>query len=191
MGCWGITSFESDSGLDAVSTIRGAIPENGQMDIAQVIKVMRKDDWCVPDASLGHSHSGPIALADVLGKLYDGDLSRLDYDDDWADDDNKFASLTACTVDKDSLGWLRGYLAETLRLRRADADRWAQQGEDTSSAFRKEWSGWREKEDWLGWQDYISSLVGRLDGFLAMQAESIDLLAAKSPVEEQGMEQTI
>ena len=31
MGCWGITAFESDAGLDAVDFIRNNLPEDGKL----------------------------------------------------------------------------------------------------------------------------------------------------------------
>ncbi len=32
MGCWGITAFESDAGLDAISLIRKHLPEQGDVN---------------------------------------------------------------------------------------------------------------------------------------------------------------
>ena len=32
MGCWGITAFESDAGLDAISLIRKHLPEQGDVE---------------------------------------------------------------------------------------------------------------------------------------------------------------
>ena len=33
MGCWGITAFESDAGLDAISLIRKHLPEQGDVEL--------------------------------------------------------------------------------------------------------------------------------------------------------------
>lgn len=43
MGCWGITAFESDSGLDAVAFIRENLPKNGTVELAKIIKELQQD----------------------------------------------------------------------------------------------------------------------------------------------------
>ena len=37
MGCWGITAFESDTGLDAIGPIRNHLPEQGDVKLQQMI----------------------------------------------------------------------------------------------------------------------------------------------------------
>lgn len=37
MGCWGITAFESDAGLDAISLIRKHLPEQGDVELRQIL----------------------------------------------------------------------------------------------------------------------------------------------------------
>ena len=37
MGCWGITAFESDAGLDAISLIRKHLPEQGDVELRQML----------------------------------------------------------------------------------------------------------------------------------------------------------
>jgi len=60
MGCWGITAFESDDGLDAVNFFRGNLPKDGKLELGKIIEAMQKDEGYVPDVTDGHSHSGPI-----------------------------------------------------------------------------------------------------------------------------------
>ena len=38
MGCWGITAFESDAGLDAVDFIRNNLPEDGKLQVQRVLE---------------------------------------------------------------------------------------------------------------------------------------------------------
>ena len=38
MGCWGITAFESDAGLDAVCCIRRSLPKDGKLELDAVIQ---------------------------------------------------------------------------------------------------------------------------------------------------------
>ena len=38
MGCWGITAFESDAGLDAISLIRKHLPEQGDVELRKCQK---------------------------------------------------------------------------------------------------------------------------------------------------------
>lgn len=41
MGCWGITAFESDTGVDTVDFIRSKLPENGVLELEKIIEEMR------------------------------------------------------------------------------------------------------------------------------------------------------
>ena len=43
MGCWGITAFESDAGLDAIGLIRNRLPERGDVKLQQMIDWLRAD----------------------------------------------------------------------------------------------------------------------------------------------------
>ena len=45
MGCWGITAFESDTGLDAIGLIRNHLPEQGDVKLQQMIDWLRADSW--------------------------------------------------------------------------------------------------------------------------------------------------
>ena len=45
MGCWGITAFESDAGLDAISLIRKHLPEQGDVELRQMLAWLKADSW--------------------------------------------------------------------------------------------------------------------------------------------------
>lgn len=175
MGCWGITAFESDSGLDAVETIRGALPKDGKLELTAAIEALRKQYGALPDVKLAHSHSGPIALADIIAKFVDGDISRLDYDDEAWEQDGKFKEIRAFTATKETLAWLRAYVADTFKIRVAAAAESAKSGRPTDYDFRPEWGGWREERDWLAWQKYLQSLIATLDTLLAEPGESVQI----------------
>lgn len=58
MGCWGITAFESDAGLDAVGFIRENLPVDGKLEVKTIIDLLRGDSWCAPpDVTDGDSHT--------------------------------------------------------------------------------------------------------------------------------------
>ena len=46
MGCWGITAFESDAGLDAVCCIRRSLPKDGKLELDAVIQRLQQDSQC-------------------------------------------------------------------------------------------------------------------------------------------------
>ena len=48
MGCWGITAFESDEGLDAVEFIRESIPEDGKLELETLVETLKRDSWNAP-----------------------------------------------------------------------------------------------------------------------------------------------
>ena len=116
MGCWGITAFESDAGLDAVCCIRRSLPKDGKLELDAVIQRLQQDSWNRPaDVSEGISHTSPMALAEMMFQLMDHDLSRLDYPDEGVGKDKKFGILTSFQASKDALQWLRDYLSGTLQ----------------------------------------------------------------------------
>ncbi len=80
MGCWGITAFESDAGLDSVEFIRKNIPGDGRLELGKIIEAMQKENYLVYDVTDGLSHSGPMALVEVIIKMNGWDFSDLDYD---------------------------------------------------------------------------------------------------------------
>ena len=185
MGCWGITAFESDAGLDAVDFIRRNLPEDGNLRVRQVIEALKQDDWNRPDNPQdGPSHTSPMALAEIMIKVMDNAPDRLDYDDAWAANDKKFADLASFTADKESIVWLRDYLSDTLNSSRRFAEFGAQKGES--------YGGWFEEKDWLAWQRHMEQLVRRMDGLLAQDEDEINLLDRQDLSEERsGMEMTM
>jgi len=177
MGCWGITAFESDAGLDAAGFVRCCLPEDGRLELGKIIEAMQKDEWnAPPDVTDACSHTGPMALAEILTKFLDGDIGDLDYDEEWAADDNKFSSVVSFTADRESIRWLRDYISDTLKSARENAEYWAKRGEDTSVSYRKEWGGWRDEKKWQGWQDHMSALAGRMDTLLASAEDTVELI---------------
>lgn len=177
MGCWGITAFESDDGLDALSFVRHNLPEDGKLKLEKIVDTMRQDEWSVPDATDGLSHTGPMTLAEIIVKFEDRDIGDLDYDEEWAAHDNKFSGVKSFTANKESIEWLRDYLSDTLKYAKENAEFRAKNSND-------EWDqrgGWREDEDWLGWQDHMSTLVSRMDSLLASPESQMELI----PLQEQ------
>lgn len=175
MGCWGITAFESDAGLDAASVIRDNLPEDGKLELGKIIEAMRQDEWGVPDVTDGLSHTGPMALAEIIIKFKDQDISDLDYDGKWAANDNKFSSLTSFTASKESAQWLRDYLADTLKYAKENAEFRAKQGLHDWD----QWGGWFKEEDWNGWQNHMSMLIDRMDSLLASPENQMELIPSQ------------
>lgn len=164
MGCWGITAFESDAGLDAVSLIRGCLPENGHLKLENILEVLRKDGWnAPPDVTDGEAHTSPMVLAEVMVKFLDRNLEGLDYGGEWAVQDKKFNTITSFTASRDSVQWLRDYLGDTLQY----AMKKAEEGH--------KWGGWFQKKDWMDWQNHMAVLIGRLDGILAAEGSTLEL----------------
>ena len=164
MGCWGITAFESDAGLDAAGFIRDHLPEDGRLELEKLIGALRQDSWNAPsDVTDGESHTSPMALAEVVVKFLDRDLDGLDYDGDWAAQDKKFNTITSFTASRDSVRWLRDYLSDTLKYAVKNAEK------------GHKWGGWFQKKDWIDWQNHMAVLIGRLDGVLAGDGSTLEL----------------
>lgn len=175
MGCWGITAFESDDGLDALGDIRYMLPMDGNARLADILDAIKEDKY-LPKASDGQSHTAPMALAEVVVKFVNQDIGDLDYDEEWAAGDNKFYDVHSFTATKEPVQWIRDYLAETLKARRESAAYWAETGEDSRPNWRSEWGGWKEEEDWIGWQNHMEMLVGQMDTLLAKSEDQIELV---------------
>ncbi len=80
MGCWGITAFESDTGLDAIGLIRNHLPEQGDVKLQQMIDWLRADSWnAPPEVSEGVSHTSPMAVAELIVKFQEKDLPVFFY----------------------------------------------------------------------------------------------------------------
>lgn len=167
MGCWGITAFESDAGLDAVGLLRDHLPEDGRLELEHLIEALQKDGWnAPPDAHDGQPHTSPMALAETMVKFLDQDMSGLDYDEDWAAQDRKFSTITSFSASKESVQWLQGYITDTLKHARENA------------AQENNCGGWFKKEDWINWQKHMEGLAGRLDMLLASTENRIELISA-------------
>lgn len=165
MGCWGITAFESDAGLDAVGLIRENLPADGKLEVKTIIDLLRGDSWCAPpDVTDGDSHTSPMALAEIMVKFLDQNLTGLDYDDPDAVKDRKFASMDSFTADKKSIGWIKNYLADTLKYSREDA------------AQGRKWGGWLKEKDWISWQSHMEFLIGRMDELLSAPGDVVELI---------------
>lgn len=176
MGCWGITAFESDSGLDAVDFIRNNLPKDGNLELEKVINALQQDRWNAPsDVIDGDSHSSPMALVETMVKFIDQDMEGLDYDGEVKD--NKFGDITSFHASGESLQWLKDYISDTLDLARKNAEYEEERG--------RLWNGWFVEKDWLGWQEHMETLISRLDELLAIPGNSVELLSLKQLKEDQ------
>ncbi|MCL2697524.1 MAG: DUF4259 domain-containing protein [Oscillospiraceae bacterium] len=175
MGCWGITAFESDTGLDAAGAVRDILPQDGNLKLKVLIKAMHTKDWGVPDVADAHSHSSPMAVTEIIAKFLDGDAGGLDYDEDWAAEHNKFRDIITFSADKESIGWLRDYLSDTVKYAKENAE------------YGHKWNGWFKEKDWLGWQEHMSELTERLDGLLALPEDPIELVQQQEQTQSTGM----
>lgn len=164
MGCWGITAFESDAGLDAVNLIRGNLPDDGKMNLKTLILLLQEDGWCAPqDVTDGDSHSSPMALAEIMVKFRNKDMTGLDADL-YAAEGRRFASMTSFTADKESIGWLKGYLTDTLKYSRENA------------AQGRKWNGWFKENDWNRWQNHMERLIRHMAELLSAPEDTIELI---------------
>lgn len=170
MGCWGITAFESDDGLDAVDFIRRNLPEDGKLDLGKIIEALRHDKWNAPaDTKNAESHTSLMALAEILVKFLDRDIDDLDYKESWAANDSKFSAITSFTVSRESVQWLRDYISDTLEH--------ARENEKFRVQYGEKWGGWFKEKDWIGWQEHMTTLVNRLDTLLGSQENHFELIS--------------
>lgn len=164
MGCWGITAFESDAGLDAISLIRKHLPEQGDVELRQMLAWLKADSWnAPPEVSEGMSHTSPMAVAELIVKFQEKDFSALD----GIRGDKKFSSLSSFTASKESLQWVREYLSETLFYSRKCAKE-----QEKSGVL---WGGWFQERDWKHWQAHMEKLIGRMDELLTREGETVAL----------------
>ena len=169
MGCWGIRAFESDAGLDAVDSIRQNLPADGKLELKTMLALLQSDDWCSPpEPAEGHSHTSPMALAELMVKFMDQNLEGLDYDDPQLAQEKKFASITSFTADRESIQWVKKYLSATLRHSRIIAEFQAKEGQPRG--------GWFDEKDWFGWQTHMEQLIGRMDQLLCSSEPVIQLI---------------
>lgn len=173
MGCWGITAFESDAGLDAVDFIRKNLPEDGKLELEKMLEALRHDGWNAPaDVNDAESHTSPMVLAEIMGNFMDGNIGGMDYDGEWAAKDKKFSAVTSFTASRESIQWLRDYLSDTLKYARENAEFKAGHG--------TKWNGWFQEKSWTGWQEHMETLVKRFDTLLALEESSMELLSPQS-----------
>lgn len=180
MGCWGITAFESDEGLDAVEFIRRSLPEDGKLDLETLVEALKRDSWNVPpEVETAGSHTSVMALAELMLKFVDGDVKRLDDEGDWNREEHKFCAVTSFTASKETVQWIQNYLFDTLHHVKKHAGSQTEDG--------RKLGGWFEEKNWIGWQEHMAELVSRLDTLLESSEAEIELIPLQSP-EDQEME---
>lgn len=104
MGCWGITAFESDAGLDTVGFIRRHLPKDGSLQLEKIVEALKRDDWNAPsDVTNGAAHTSPMALAEIIVKFLDQDQDSLDSGEICWDQNEKFRNISAFTASRDSV----------------------------------------------------------------------------------------
>lgn len=171
MGSWGITAFESDTGLDAVNFIRENLPKDGKLELSDLIKKLQNDSWNKPpDVKEGVSHTSLMALAEMMVKFLDGEIKSMDYEVDT--EENKFCSMDSFLASKDSISWIRSYLSDTLH--------YAIKNEPADALCGWKWGGWFEEKNWIGWQRHMKDLISRLDELLALPGDSVELVPSKT-----------
>lgn len=180
MGCWGITAFESDAGLDAVEFIRRNLSKDGKMKLEDVIKALHRDSWNAPsDVHDAESHTSPMALAEMIVKFLNQELEDMDYDEEWAVEDNKFNTITSFSASKESIRWLQTYLSDMLL--------YARENEAEAAKNGRKWNGWFKEENWTGWQEHMKMLVCHLEELLALPGDSIELVTLQDQEKSPGM----
>lgn len=163
MGCWGITAFESDVGLDALGLIRTNLPEDGKVKLEDMLSQLKNDEWNAPENVVdGNAHSSPMMLAEVMVKYLDGDIKELDFGQE-NQKKHLFSGISSFTAIKESVQWIRDYLSDTLKYSR----------ERASDVPR---SGWFKEQDWLDWQEHMEFLIHRMDLLLVATETSGELL---------------
>lgn len=180
MGCWGITAFESDEGLDAVEFIRRRLPKDGKLELETLLEALKRDSWnAPPEVEMAGSHTSVMALAELMLKFVDGDVKSLDDEEDWGREEHKFCSVTSFTASGETVHWIRNYIFDTLHAIKKYAE--SQTGDGAK------WGGWFEEKNWVGWQKHMAELVNRLDPFIESSEAKIELISLQRP-EHQEME---
>ena len=111
-----------------------------------------------------------MALAEIMVKFLEQDHESLDHDVGPYMRQNKYSMVTSFTATKESIQWVRNYIADTLRHSRRNAQ--------TESQNRK-WGGWFKEENWTGWQEHMTDLIGRLDELLLLVDSQVELVNIK------------
>ncbi len=164
MGCWGITAFESDSGLDGIGIIANYLDGSGKLDLKKLIGLLP-----INREIYAPSHTKHMALAELMLKYVDHDTKNLDFDGTlWK---HHFSDVTSFVADKPSIQWMRDYLTEMLREVRENAAHEKTHGIP--------YGGWRTEKSWVSWQKHMETLIGRMDALLAFPGESLDLVSVQ------------
>ena len=115
MGCWGITAFESDEGLDAVEFIRRRLPEDGKLELETLLEALKRDSWnAPPDVEMAGAHTSVMALAELTLKFVDGDVKSLDDEEDWDREEHFVPSLLSPLPEKQSIGFGTIFLIHSM-----------------------------------------------------------------------------
>lgn len=173
MGCWGITAMESDTGLDAIGFISRNLPVNGKVSLDEMIEALQNDSWNrPPEPTWGQKHTSLMAVVELMVMFLDKDVKSLDYEEEEDTEYKKFGSVHSFTASKKAVQYLRDYLAKTLQCAREEAE------------VRK-WGGWFEEVNWIGWQEHMEALTGRLDSLLMTGEDSLELVQEPYKEKEQ------
>ena len=144
MGCWGITAFESDEGLDAVEFIRESIPEDGKLELETLVETLKRDSWnAPPEVETAGSHTSVMVLAELMLKFVDGDVN-------WNREEHKFCSVTSFTASKETVHWIRNYLFDTLHHVKKHAGSQTEDGGKWGDGLRKR-TGLAGRSIWRRW----------------------------------------
>ena len=159
MGCWGITAMQSDDGLDAVEFIREHLPKDGKLELSAIIQSLLQDEWNrPPEVTAGQPHTSPMALAEIMVKFLEQDLESLDHDVGPYMRQNKYSMVTSFTATKESIHSRRNAQVESQN---------------------RKWGGWFKEENWTGWQEHMTDLIGRLDELLLLVDSQVELVNIK------------
>lgn len=177
MGAWGITAFESDAGLDVIGVIRKGLPKDGRLTLKNLLESLQNSEWsAADDPQLGHSHTSPLAVTELIFKIQDNDYTSVDYEEDWAKEYPRFQDLSSFTADKESLLWLKDYLTKNLAAARNNAANYT----DPFDPY----NGWFYKENWEGWQQHMETMIERLGELYERPGDEIDLFPADQEQED-------
>ncbi len=173
MGCWGITAFESDAGLDAADFIRKNFIADGKIELDKIIEAMRQDEWMAPEVCRGRVHTGPMALAEIVMTFQRGNCGELDYSEEWAANDNKFAAVASFAAPKESVQWLRDYLSGVLAFHIKDGVH----------------GGFFEEKDWVDYKQHMENLISGLDKLTTAPESLIELVRPREQANDIQLEQ--
>ncbi len=179
MGAWGITAFESDAGLDVNSFIKKNLPQDRNLTLKTLLDTVKKSEYYTEgESKIGDSHPSPLTITEIIFKIKDNDFKEIDYE--WDKPGEKYSTLGSFTADKESLIWLKDFLTDNLASAR-------QNTEPKEGKIVHEYNGWFFKDNWIGWQKHMETLIERLAKLSDDIAENIELM----PNEGQNQEQNV